>query len=43
MLVWNAIALALGLPQLTYWVTWGILFLLGVVGRMFHTPRPKKD
>jgi hypothetical protein len=31
--------LALGFPQLTYWLTFGILFLLGVVGGYFKSPK----
>lgn len=31
MLVWNYVAAHFGWPQLNFWVTWGILFLLGIV------------
>jgi hypothetical protein len=42
MLVWNAVAAALGLPLLTFWLTAGISFLIGCVGSCFRTPRVVK-
>lgn len=34
MIVWNAtLSPWLNWPALTFWITWGILFLLGILGK----------
>lgn len=37
--IYNAVAVSLGWPTLTYWVMFGLMFLLGVIGRAFHSPK----
>lgn len=37
--VYNAVAVALGLPVLTYWVMFGVMFLLGVIGSYFRSQK----
>lgn len=39
-LLWNYVAVALGLPELTFWQSVGLLVLLGWVANMFKN---KKD
>lgn len=40
--VYNAVAPAIGLPKLGYWVIAGICFLIGCVGSCFRsTPKEK--
>jgi hypothetical protein len=32
-LAWNLVAASFGLPQTTFWLTWPIMFLVGLVVR----------
>jgi hypothetical protein len=39
LLVYNAVAVALGWKVLTYWVMFGLMFLLGVVAQYFRSQK----
>lgn len=40
--VYNAVAPAVGLPALSYWVIFGINFLIGCIGSAFRSPAVKQ-
>ena len=41
-LLWNFVAVALGLPELTFWQSVGLLLLLGWLSNMFKSKGDRK-